>query len=281
MLKKIERAQQLLKKEAAVFRCPTCHEPMHVEGVGLICQQRHQFDLSKKGTLYFLNHGVQTEYNKKMFTSRGKMIQSGMYAPVLNKIMYYLPQNKTVVDVGCGEGSFLAELSQAGLSGLKIGFDLSKEGIYLASNQPIDAFWCVAHLTNLPFANEGLDTILNIFSPSHYQEFRRVLKADGTVIKIIPEENYLKELRAAFYPNDEKKQSYSNQKVVQRFAEELAVEVDERITYCFDIPEERRLDLLEMSPLEWQVSQEVKAKLQQRPLEKITIDVRLLVGRKR
>lgn len=139
----------------------------------------------------------------------------------------------------------------------------------------------MADLTNLPFANEGLDTILNIFSPSHYQEFRRVLKADGTVIKIIPEENYLKELRAAFYPNDEKKQSYSNRKVVQRFAEELAVEVDERITYCFDIPEERRLDLLEMSPLEWQVSQEVKAELQQRPLEKITIDVRLLVGRKR
>ena len=46
-----------------------------------------------------------------------------------------------------------------------------------------------------------------------------------------------------------KQTSYSNQKVVQRFAEELAVEVDERITYCFDIPEERRLDLLEMSPL--------------------------------
>ena len=35
------------------------------------------------------------------------MIQSGMYAPVLNKIMHYLPQNKTVVDVGCGEGVFL------------------------------------------------------------------------------------------------------------------------------------------------------------------------------
>ena len=70
MLKKIERAQQLLKKEAAVFRCPTCHEPMHVEGVGLICQQRHQFDLSKKGTLYFLNHGVQTEYKNVYFSRK-------------------------------------------------------------------------------------------------------------------------------------------------------------------------------------------------------------------
>ena len=47
------------------------------------------------------------------------------------------------------------------------------------------------------------------------------------------------------------------------------MEVDERITYCFDIPEERRLDLLEMSPLEWQVSQEVE--LQQRPLEKLRL----------
>ncbi|MGH2195952.1 50S rRNA methyltransferase, partial [Enterococcus faecalis] len=46
MLKKIERAQQLLKNESAVFRSPTCHEPMHVEGVGLISQQRHQFHLS-------------------------------------------------------------------------------------------------------------------------------------------------------------------------------------------------------------------------------------------
>ncbi|MGH2227079.1 50S rRNA methyltransferase, partial [Enterococcus faecalis] len=79
-----------------------------------------------------------------------------------------------------------AQLSQAGLSGLKIGFDLSKKGIYLASNQPIDAFWCVAALTNLPFANEGLDTILHILYPTHNQEFRQVLKADGTCVKIIP-----------------------------------------------------------------------------------------------
>ena len=69
MLKKIERAQQLLKKKQP-FSLSTCHEPMHVEGVGLICQQRHQFDLSKKGTLYFLNHGVQTEYNKNVYFSR-------------------------------------------------------------------------------------------------------------------------------------------------------------------------------------------------------------------
>ena len=108
---------------------------------------------------------------KNVYFSRKNDSKWHVRACFKTKLCTIFLKNKTVVDVGCGEGSFLAELSQAGLSGLKIGFDLSKEGIYLASNQPIDAFWCVADLTNLPFANEGLDTILNIFSPSHYQNF--------------------------------------------------------------------------------------------------------------
>ncbi|MEG0373176.1 MAG: 50S rRNA methyltransferase, partial [Enterococcus sp.] len=36
--------------------------------------------------------------------------------------------------------------------------------------------------------------------------------------------------------------------------------------------------LLEMSPLEWQVSPEVKAKLMENPLKKITIDIEILKG---
>lgn len=281
MLKKIEIAQQLLKKEDQLFRCPTCHEPVELAGFSLVCSQKHQFDLSKKGTLYFLNHGVQTEYNKKMFTARGQMIQAGMYEPVLTKIAEEIKSAKTILDVGCGEGSFLERLATKGVTGTKIGFDLSKEGIYLASNQLVAAFWCVADLTNLPFANESIETVLNIFSPSHYQEFQRVLAPEGMVVKIIPEANYLKELRQAFYPNNEAKQSYSNEKVLQRFSEELTIEADERITYTFAIPKERRLDLLEMSPLEWQVEESIKHELQQNPLETITIDVRMLKGRKR
>lgn len=278
MLKKIDVAQQFLATHLNLLACPFCQEAFELEGYSLICRQNHQFDLSKKGTLYFLNHSIQTEYDKKMLFHRGLMIQSGMYQLVLDEIVKLIDVKGTTLDVGCGEGSFLAELSKLGVKGPKIGFDISKEGIYLASSQPIDSFWCVADLTNLPFSETSIDSVLNIFSPSHYNEFRRVLKPTGAVVKIVPEANYLKELREAFYPNNLEKQVYSNEKVVAKFSQELTLTHNERITYTFAIPENRRLDILEMSPLEWQVAKEVKQEIQANPLTFITIDVRILKG---
>ena len=48
------------------------------------------------------------------------------------------------------------------------------------------------------FAPASFDTILNLFSPSNYQEFDRILKPGGQVIKVVPAASYLKELRQAF-----------------------------------------------------------------------------------
>ena len=281
MLKKIDFARNFLEIHQEQFLCPVCKSAFQLKEYSLICAENHQFDLSKKGTVYFLSHSIQTEYNKKMLIHRGKMIQNAMYQPLLERIVDIMNVTGNTLDVGCGEGSFLTELSNLGLAGSKFGFDISKDGIYLASNQPIDAFWCVADLTNLPFADESMDTILNIFSPSHYQEFQRVLKKDGTVIKIIPEKEYLKELRSAFYPDDKSKQTYSNEKVLAKFSKEMDILVDERVTYTYSIPEENRLDLLEMSPLEWGVAAQVKDKIQKQPLSEITIDVRMLKGKMR
>ena len=278
MLKKIDRSLLFLEDQSISFRCPVCKKSLAVKGYGLFCENNHQFDLSKKGTLYFLQHTIKTEYNKKMLTHRGLMIQSGMYQPLINVLTELVKKEGKTLDIGCGEGSFLRELSDAGLAGKKFGFDISKEGIYLASEQPIDAFWCVADLTNLPFATDSMDTILNIFSPSHYKEFQRVLKTDGHVIKVVPEVGYLKELRAAFYPNNQQKQIYSNDKVCAKFAEEMTRIKEERIEFQFEIPQQRQLDLLEMSPLEWQVDPETKSNLKKEPLSKITIDVRVLIG---
>ena len=160
-----------------------------------------------------------------------------------------------------------------------VGFDISKEGIYLASDYGENVFWCVADLTNLPFQEDRFTTILNIFSPSNYQEFQRVLVDGGQLIKVVPRSGYLKELRAAFYPEDEKKQHYSNQAVVEKFQETFRESERQTLTYVFDIPESCQLSLLEMSPLEWGVSMEIKEKLQKKPLKRITIDLDILIGR--
>lgn len=274
MLKKIDRGALFLAEQNKLFRCPKCHREMTLQDKSLTCVNGHRFDLAKKGTLYFLDHQIKTEYDNEMFEPRGRMIRSGMYQPVIGKISQ-LMQTGNLLDVGCGEGSFLQQLTQLKENPVSIGFDIAKEGIYLASNQPIEAFWCVADLTNLPFADDSFDTILNIFSPSQYREFKRVLKPDGCVIKIVPQSGYLQELRAVYHPDGE---AYSNEAVIQRFTEELTLDHRERVTYEFEIPAENRLDLLEMSPLEWKVSADIKKKLAENPLRKITIDIEILKG---
>lgn len=274
MLKKIDRGSLFLEKNYDMFRCPKCHERFLKENRHLICKNKHQFDLSKKGTIYFLDHQVKTDYDKEMFEPRGRLIRSGMYQPVIDQLAAWMNPGK-VLDVGCGEGSFLTELNRLKSIDVSIGFDLAKEGIYLATNQVIDCFWCIADLTNLPFSDQSFDTILNIFSPSHYQEFHRVLKGNGSVLKVVPQENYLRELREAFYPDGK---PYTNEAVIDRFNTEMSVENRTRLTYQFEVPADNQLDLLEMSPLEWHADLLIKQGLVNKPLKKITIDVEILKG---
>lgn len=278
MLKKIERGAIFIQTQSDLFRCPTCHQMMHAQEKALVCLEGHRFDVSKKGTLYFLNHQIKTDYDREMFEHRRKLIVHGMYQPLLDLLQPFC-QNQRILDVGCGEGSFLQQLNEQATLLPSVGFDISKEGIYLASDYGENVFWCVADLTNLPFQEDRFTTILNIFSPSNYQEFQRVLVDGGQLIKVVPRSGYLKELRAAFYPEDEKKQHYSNQAVVEKFQETFRESERQTLTYVFDIPESCQLSLLEMSPLEWGVSMEIKEKLQKNPLKRITIDLDILIGR--
>jgi len=55
MLKKIDRGRQFLAENHQLFRCPVCQEEVKKSDNGLICKNNHRFDLSKKGTLYFLS----------------------------------------------------------------------------------------------------------------------------------------------------------------------------------------------------------------------------------
>lgn len=277
MLKKIERGAYFIQTYVHLFRCPRCHKAMTAEKNQLTCENGHTFDLSKKGTLYFLERQVKTDYDNRLFVHRQKMIQAGMYGPILDFLAPHCEKQR-LLDVGCGEGSFLNEINNRVATDLCVGFDISKAGVYLATDQPNDAFWCVADLTNLPFQDNSFSVVLNIFSPSNYHEFRRVLKKGGKVIKVVPGTSYLKELRQAFYPEDQDKQNYSNQAVVTKFAENFNCVKKKQISYEFMIPKNVRYSLLEMSPLEWQVSETRKADLRQKPLEKVTVDLTILIG---
>lgn len=281
LLKKIDRSQIFLAENLGLFLCPVCHEPLtKLNGYQLACQEGHQFDLNKKGSLNFLNHKIATDYDREMLLHRQKMIQGGLYQPLIEKILIYLGEEpvETLLDVGCGEGSLLNQVSAAGVPGKKIGFDISKDGVALATEQVEPAFWCVADLTNLPFTDDSITHLLNIFSPSHYEEFRRVLSPKGRLIKVVPGEHYLKELRQVFYADQREKQHYSNEKVVAKFQEEMTLVAHEELHYEFPVPPELQASLLNMSPIQWGATEENRAMAREKQIKSITIHVEILVG---
>ena len=257
-MKKIEAGSLYLKKHRTLFQCPICKADFEkVDGHSIICANGHHFDVSKKGTLHLLMKGGQNEYGKEMLSSRKNLADTGFFFPLLDAVYAHIdkPESATVLDVGCGEGSHLHYLTEKGLKGTKIGFDISKDAIQLAaSNFFPDAFWCVADLAHSPFAESAFDVILNIFSPSQYQEFDRVLKPGGKVIKVVPNAQYLIELREQLYALDTTKREYDNQQVVDRFYEIYPDAISEEVAYSVALDAQSHGWLMEMTPLSWGAS---------------------------
>lgn len=279
-LKKIEKAKLFLQENLELFQCPICKEPFQtVEGNSLVCMEGHNFNLSKKGTVHFLTKGVSNEYNTEMLSSRFRIAQAGLFHDMLDEIMVHIEEKEGVtIDIGSGEGSQLDYLFSLGLRGKQIGFDISKDAIALAGSHFTESFWCVADLADSPFASRQYDTLLNIFSPSNYLEFKRMLKPKGKLLKIVPDKDYLMELRNVLYRDREEKQSYSNELVVAKFQEHFPDSQTYEIRYTFPLTLENYQDLVEMTPLSWGASENAKEYALAHPLKEITIHVCLLVG---
>ncbi|KYG25991.1 putative RNA methyltransferase [Alkalihalobacillus trypoxylicola] len=280
------RSAEAVKKIQSMFSCPYCSTSMTVVNLqSLVCQNRHTFDFAKQGYLNLLRASPNNQYNQKLFLARKEMIIEGqLFAELHKKISeiitnYFQRENHiTMLDLGCGEGSHLEMIAKQMIQNVTgIGMDISKEGILQASKSYDDYTWIVGDLTHSPFSNHNLDVVLNILSPSNYLEFSRLLKSEGLLIKVIPRNLYLIELRQFFY-NDEDTNTYDNQKTTKRFSEHFNHYETFTITYEKELKPESFSNLVEMTPLTWSVSETKIAQFLQDPPPKITVDFDVLVG---
>ena len=283
---------ELMAQFEQIFSCPICSSTMEVVHFNrLLCHNKHSFDLSKQGYVNLLSRPHTTNYDKKLFESRKLIIENGFFEPLSTRISDMICDKKIndhtikILDAGSGEGSHLSSIvekvdarTENGLLG--VGIDISKEGIYIAAREHTNAIWCVADISRCPFADKQFNYILNIFSPSNYAEFDRLLHDDGLLIKVMPESSYLKELRDVFY-NETEKEMYSNEHTLERFGESFDVIKRERLCYSVNLDHSLVEPLIRMTPLSWGTSEERLQQVLGMGLSEVTIDLTILIGKKK
>ncbi len=255
-----------------LLRCPVCGAAFSKLQNSLRCPNGHTFDPSAKGYVHFAPNAQPSRYDAALFEARRRILNAGFYDTVIDAIRLRMPDPRGVVlDAGCGDGTFTKALQGE----TTVGLDLSKDAIRLAARGGGPILWTVGDLTRLPIADGAVDTVLNLFSPAHYAEFSRVLKPNGRLLKLVPGEEYLQEIRALM-GDRLKNASYSNEAVVNRLSERFSVLDRVRVTNTFRLSEAEASDFLAMTPLTFGVD---PAALDASQLTEITVDTELMVCR--
>ena len=266
---------------ASAFACPICQENLTLIETSLKCSNRHSFDLAKFGYVNLAPQIKQSaNYDKENFQNRQQILESGFYQAILKGISDILatkPSAKTVLDIGCGEGFYSRKLQESHSDKTFYAFDISKDSVQIAAKSETNwaVNWFVGDLARLPIKNASMDILLDIFSPANYGEFRRVLSKDGILIKVIPTENHLKEIRQMVQEQLTKK-DYSNQDIKEHFQEHFSIQSSQIASLTKPITAEQRQALLSMTPLLFHVDQ---SKIDWSQLTEITIEAEILVGK--
>ena len=263
------------------FACPICQENLTLVESSLKCSNRHSFDLAKFGYVNLAPQIKQSaNYDKENFQNRQQILEAGFYQAILEGISDLLatkPSAKTVLDIGCGEGFYSRKLQESHSDKTFYAFDISKDSVQIAAKSETNwaVNWFVGDLARLPIKNASMDILLDIFSPANYGEFRRVLSQNGILMKVVPTENHLKEIRQMVQEQLTKK-DYSNQDIKEHFQEHFRIQSSQIASLTKPITAEQRQALLSMTPLLFHVDQ---SKIDWSQLTEITIEAEILVGK--
>ena len=277
-----------------VLACPVCRESLHLSERSLVCGGRHSFDLAKQGYVNLYRGKPINEYTKESFQERQQILNQGMYEHILEEISRFLagvyteksPEKRILVDAGCGEGYYSRELAERLGQPLNLefwGVDLSRDSVQLAAGSAnakggaaADVKWVVADIGDLPFRTESVDVVLDIFTSANYQEFQRILKDGGYLIKVIPGNCHVQELREAAKDHLFHK-DYTQRRGASVFAEQFDLVLQKRISRTFTVNPQIRDIFIRMTPLLFSVD---KSGIDWDQVKTITVEGELLVGRK-
>lgn len=234
--------------------CPVCGAPLFREERAYRCTNRHCFDIAKSGYVNLLPPspgGKRHGDDQRMVHARTAFLSRGFYEPLMDAVATScaeaLPQDGVLVDAGCGEGAYTRRiydrLTAAGKSVQIAGIDISTDALRHAAKQIPEGMFCAASTAHMPLADESAAMIVNIFSPFMDAEFLRVLCPDGVLLRVVPLERHLWELKAAVYDTP-----YPNPPLSLE-AEGFVIEKQQELRYEISLPTAEDVQaLFQMTP---------------------------------
>ncbi len=185
--------------------CPVCRGSLYRNDNTYLCKNGHSYDIAKKG---YVNLAMSQRSSKKrhgddklMVGARKAFLDKGFYKPLANAVADEILKygNGVIVDAGCGEGYYTAALQNAFPESDIYGIDISKDALIYAARRDKRLTLAAASAANIPVADGCADVVLSIFAPVFPEEFSRLLKSGGVLIRAVPLEDHLFGLKDAIY----------------------------------------------------------------------------------
>lgn len=263
--------------------CPLDGEPLTCTDSAWSCANGHSFDIAGSGYTHMLpvqfKRSRDPGDDKAMVAARRRFLNSGYYQPIAKAVnaatLLHCQATGTLncLDTGCGEGYYLRELAaiESHLTLQLLGVDISKWAVQAAAKQDQRPTWIVGSNARLPVQPDTIDCLLCLFGFPVWEEFARVLKPGGVLIKADPGPDHLRELRNIIYDNP-KPEKEPNTLIPGGFS--LSTRESLRFTIHLD-SSQQIADLLTMTPHNYRANADGRARLS--ALKSLTLTVNVVL----
>ncbi len=250
--------------------CPVCRSSLFKNEKIYLCKNNHSFDISKKGYVNLLMSNSSKEKrhgdDKMMVEARKNFLELGYYLPLSNAVSQLVSEsnirndNPVLFECGCGECYYLNEVKKVlinnNITPQIFGMDISKEALPYGKKRLDNSTLFVGSAYKLPIMSESVDVALSIFAPVDLCEMARVVKKGGCVIKVIPLENHLIELKEKLYDD-----VYLNRPAIDS-NESFIQESYQKLEYKFTLTTKEEIEsLFKMTPYYYKTSVKAQERL--------------------
>ena len=241
--------------------CPVCGGILTPDGGSYRCDEGHCYDIAKSGYVNLIRSNKSLHGDDRdMIRARNRFLDCGYYAPLRDALCEVLRETlagteaPVCLDAGCGECYYTAAMHNA-VGGEMLGIDLSRDALIIGEKRRAELELAVASVNALPLGDGVTDAVISVFAPLCADEVHRVLRQDGSLIRVIPLARHLWGMKEVLYEHP-----YENAE--ERDAPEGFLSLGmRRVEYTAEIDGEHIGDLFSMTPYFYRTDRAGREKL--------------------